>query len=104
MNKINKLTGQLADNLVRISKELKEDFITGETNLKLTKEELERKMLKLKNGKSYLGVLQWEHNILERQGVVKGAIVDGEVMFDIPDWDNFISRVNAFHEACGPYF
>lgn len=103
MSTIKDFREQIASNLVGINKELKQDFLTGEVNLELTKEELTNKILKLKNGKSYLGVLEHEHNILERQGVIKGEIINGEVMFSIPNWDSFISRVDAFHVACGPY-
>lgn len=94
---------QIAGNLVEVYKGTEEYFLTGEKNLILSKSELKEKLLKLENGKSYLGVLKLEHKLLEGQGVINGEFKDGKVIFTIPDWDSFISRVNAFHVACGPY-
>lgn len=94
---------QIAGNLVEVNRDTKENFLTGEKNLILSKLELKDKLLKFENGKSYLGVLKLEHELLEGQGAINEEFKDGKVIFTIPDWDSFISRVNAFHVACGPY-
>lgn len=101
--KSKEFTEKVANELTEINKEIKEDFITGEKNLLLSRKELKDKLLKLKDGKSYIGVLAAEHRILEGQGAISLKFTEDEVLFYIPDWDSFISRVNAFHVACGPY-
>lgn len=101
--KCKEFANKMASEIIHNNKDSKEAFLTGETKLKLTKDELEKKMLKLKNGKSYLGVLKAEHRILEGQGAILAGMVDGEIVFAISDWDSFISRIDAFHIACGPY-
>lgn len=103
MSAIKNVIETTANNLVSLNKASKESFLTGETNLVLTSDELEERLLSLKNGKSYLGVWLIEGTILRSQGVIKTKILADKTIFIIPDWDNFISRVNAFHVACGPY-
>lgn len=93
----------IADRLVEISKDENKDYITGEKDLTLSKEDLLLKMIKYENGKSFINVLEVEHNILEGQQAIKWLEIKGKLYFRIPDWDRFMSKVNAFHVACGPY-
>lgn len=93
----------LEDRLVEISKMENKEYITGEKDLVLSKEDLLLKIIKYKDGKSYLNVLEAEHNILEGQQAIKWLEIKGRLYFKIPDWDRFMSKVNAFHVACGPY-
>lgn len=100
--------GKLASRLADENKNNNESFLTGETNLKLTIEELEERLLRLKHGKSYLGVLRVEGSLLELQGLIEAKLEkfeneNFEVVYEIPDWDKFISGVHAFHDVCGPY-
>lgn len=98
-----KFIEQVANNLVELNKTAKESFLTGEKNLVLSEPKLVDKLLQIENGKSYLGVLANEYRILEGQGAIKAEIKNDKAIFNIPDWDSFISKVNAFHVACGPY-
>ena len=77
-------------------------ILTGEKNLDITKAELLERVHKNKNGDGYVDVLEYEHPILVRQGLFEGRF-DREklnIYFKIPDWDAFISAVNAFYIAC----
>jgi hypothetical protein len=51
-------------------------------------------------GETYLKVITGESRILEGQGLIEGRIEDDGIYFKIPDWDAFISAVNAFYEVC----
>lgn len=97
------LVDSVANILVEESKSENRDYITGERNLILTKEELLLKIIRYKEGKSYLRVLEAEYKILERQGVIRGFYLNGITYFRIPDWDSLMSRINAFNYVCGPY-
>jgi hypothetical protein len=72
-------------------------ILTGEKNITLKKDELVNKILSNKNGEDYIDVLNNEGQILERQGLIHGYIKNEEVLFDIIDYDEFISAVNAFY-------
>lgn len=74
--------------------------LTGEKALCITKEELIRKVLENSHGEAYLEVLDAESQLLVRQGLFRGYIEGDEIMFDIPNWDQFISAVNCFYVAC----
>jgi hypothetical protein len=76
--------------------------LTGEKNLTISKEELIERVKKINSG--YLEVMEMEAKILIRQGLfngyLKGGDASGEILFDIPDWDKFISAVDAFYKVC----
>jgi len=83
--------------LVNLNKSDSDVILTREKNLTLKKDELLNKILENKNGEGYIDVLEYENQILERQGLIRGYIDNGEVLFDIADYDMFISAVNAFY-------
>jgi hypothetical protein len=76
--------------------------LTGEKNLTISKDELIERVEKINPG--YLEVMEMEANILVRQGLFRGYFksgdVCGDIVFDIPDWDKFISSVDAFYKVC----
>lgn len=85
-------------NLVKLNKD-EGKLVTSESNLSLTKDELKAKLKNI--NPSYLEVLQEESRILARQGLLEGHLNDtGDIIFNIPDWDKFISAVNAFYVVC----
>lgn len=86
----------MLQSLVEINEKNPDIKLTGERNLKLTNEELANKLKENKEWKLYLTVLDWESKILVRNGLFKSYYRGGELFFDIPSWDNFISAVNAF--------
>jgi hypothetical protein len=77
-------------------------ILTGEKNLDISKEDLMEKVKENVHGKDYLDVMETESNILVRQGLFKGRIDPklGAIMFEIPDWDMFITAVHAFYKVC----
>lgn len=75
-------------------------ILTGEKNLKIKKEDLIEKVKQNNNGEGYLEVMSTESNTLVGQGLFNGYFEDGDIYFDIPDYDRFISAVNAFYEVC----
>lgn len=92
------------DGLVELNKQTGDIILTGEKNLDISKEELTERIMKNVHGNDYLDVLEYENSILERQGLIKGRI-DLETFkcyFNIPDWDKFISAVNAFYVSYQP--
>jgi hypothetical protein len=80
------------------NKQEKSSMLTGEKDLDITKEELIKRVLKINEG--YLEVMEKEASILVRQGLFVGRIEKDGIYFKIPDWDAFISAVNAFYVAC----
>jgi len=77
-------------------------ILTGETNLTLTKQALIDKVLENEDGQAYLNVMMLEAPILIRQQLFVGYIEDGQVLFDIPDWDMFIMSVDVFNVSYKP--
>lgn len=76
--------------------------LTGEKNLTISKKELVKRVENI--NPDYLEVMEKEANIFVRQGLFKGYFADGDILgdilFDIPDWDKFISAVDAFYKVC----
>ena len=84
--------------LVKLNKD-EGNLVNNESNLSLTKDELKAKLENI--NPTYLEVLQEESRIFVRQGLFEGHLNDtGDTIFDIPDWDKFISAVDAFYVAC----
>ncbi|GEM_PF-5974248 len=86
------------DKVVDKSKEEKDAALTGEKNLTIKKLDLVEKVNKINRG--YLEVIEKEHRIFERQGLINGYVKDRIAYYDIPDWDNFISAVKSFYDVC----
>jgi len=67
--------------------------------MKILKKEFEQK-IRLEGKKEnldFIDVLEHEHMILERQGLLKGYFnQDGDIEFDIPNWNNLIFALKAF--------
>jgi len=93
----NNYLDNILDFLVSESKNENNPILTGEKNLKITKSGLIDRILANKRGEGYIDVLECENSILERQGLIRGYFEDGDVYFDIPNYDRFISAVNAFY-------
>lgn len=72
--------------------------LTGEKNLEIFEDEFEAKVKKINPG--YLEVLATESAIFVGQGLIKGRRDASKIILEIPDWDKFISAVNAFYIAC----
>jgi hypothetical protein len=72
--------------------------LTGEKNLTITKEELIKRASEINPG--YLEVMETEAQIFVRQGLFTDHFKNREIYFDIPDWDRFISAVDAFYNVC----
>lgn len=86
------------DHIVELTKGNKNLTLTGEKNLTLTKAELIKKISTYPNSEGYFDVLEHEHMILERQGLIKGEYISGAgIQFNVSDWDRFICSVNAFY-------
>lgn len=68
---------------------------TAETkNLHLTKQQFMDKVLKEKDGWALLDCLEGgEHRIAERLGLINGYHQNGEIYFDIPEWNNLIAHL-----------
>lgn len=94
---------RVGKNLVELNREESKEFITGEKNLMLTPYELKEKLLQYENGRSYYEICIIEGTILRAQGAFSTKATPEGIAIVIPDWDSFISKVNAFHVACGPY-
>ena len=77
-------------------------ILTGETDLDITKTELLERIRKNKNGEGYVDALQGESQILVRQGLFEGCVDydKHDYYFKIPNWDQFISAIDAFYVAC----
>lgn len=90
----------LLDATTSENRENNNPILTGEKNLKLKKEELIEKVKKNEHGEGYLEVMTTEAHILAGQGLFNGYVEDDGIYFDIPDYDRFISAVNAFYEVC----
>lgn len=86
----------MLESLVEFNEKNPDIKLTGETNLKITEDELIKRLKENKEWKLYLTVLHWESKILVRNGLFKSYYRGGELFFDIPSWDNFISALNAF--------
>jgi hypothetical protein len=87
----------LLTNVVEIRKS-KGSLLTGEKKLTIAKNELINRVKEINPG--YLEVMEVEANIFVRQDLFKGYLKDGDIYFDIPDWDRFISAVGAFYNVC----
>lgn len=74
----------------------KEGFtaLTGEKGAVISKEDLIKRIKEI--NPAYVEVMETEFNILVRQGLIEEV----KVMFRIPNWDNFISSIDAFYEVC----
>ena len=70
----------------------------------MTKENAEKELLSLNDGREILAVLQVEANILERQGLIHGYFYDGGIAFEFPSGlQSFVASCRAFSSVCGPY-
>ena len=98
--KINALKAKLLDNVVEIAQTQTAPILTGEENLTLEKQELINKVFENEHAKGYMEVIETEASLLVGQGLFKGYFKDGAVWFDIPDYDRFISAVEAFYTTC----
>jgi len=97
----NQFTNSITKKLIEIHKEEQRDFLTGEKDLLVPKNEFIDKIMKYENGESYLEVISMENSIFERQGLVHGFSDENwDTYFKIPNWDNFMSGVYAFYIAC----
>jgi hypothetical protein len=101
MGHIHKLQEQILEKIVKLN-ENELHGLTGEKDLTISKNELTRRINKINSG--YLEVIEMESKIFIRQGLFNGYLKDGdacgEILFDIPDWDQFISAVDAFYKVC----
>jgi len=88
----------MIDKIISKLTELNQIRCSGEKNLLLDKCQLINKV-KAINPK-YIEVMETEAKIFVRQGLFRGYIDDNKIMFEIPDWDKFISAINAFYEVC----
>lgn len=74
-------------------------ILTDEKNLLLQKDELYKKVNSI--NPDYIEVMETESNIFERQGLFKVHYNESrQIVFEIPDWDMFISAVDAFYRVC----
>ena len=97
---LSELKSSLLDLTTEENKNGRSPILTGETNLKIKKEDLIEKVRQNEHGEGYLEVMTTESGILAGQGLFNGYIENGKIYFDIPDYDRFISAVNAFYEVC----
>lgn len=76
-------------------------ILTGEKDLYIAKAELIERIQKNRYGDEYFDVIESEKDLLIGQGLLDGTIdTEGSIFFRIPDWDAFISAVNAFYVTC----
>ncbi|MEI6296222.1 MAG: hypothetical protein WCO84_01070 [bacterium] len=98
MNKISELQTKILDKLTE-STEKDNTELTGETSLILRQGELIERLAKI--NPKYLEVVKYESKILVRQGLFDEAFdVQYGLIFSIPNWDRFITAINAFYETC----
>jgi len=70
----------------------------------MTKENAERFLLTLEDGREILSVLEVEANILERQKLIHGYHCTAGIVFEFPKGLlAFITSCRAFSNVCGPY-
>lgn len=68
--------------------------------LHLTKDELMAKMYKEKDGHELLELLEsGESRIVERMGLCHGYIKEGQVVFDIPGWNNLVAHLRIVNSV-----
>lgn len=85
--------------LVENNKSEDNKMLTGEKDLLIPKEQLIEKVKAI--NPAYLEVMEMEAKIFIGQGLFRGFFnIDGNIYFSIPDWDKFISAVDAFYVAC----
>lgn len=94
---LQKLKDETLSCLVRLNEQ--EAMLTGEKNLLLQKDELIKKVKSI--NPNYIEVIETESNIFERQGLFTRYCNESrQIVFEIPDWDMFISAVDAFYTVC----
>ena len=88
----------MIDKIISKLTELNQIRHTHEKNLLLSKCELINKVKAI--NPDYIEVMETEAKIFVRQGLFRGYIEGNKIMFEIPDWDKFISAINSFYEVC----
>ena len=70
------------------------------TNLHLTKDEFEARMLKEPDGVQLLELLSsGEGNVCQRMGLTNGYIKDGKVYIDVPGWNNLLAHLRIVNSV-----
>lgn len=70
------------------------------TNLRLTSEQFADKMLAVPNGMALINLLnEGEINVCKRMGLISSVEENGEKLFFIPRWNNFISHLQICHSV-----
>lgn len=96
--KIKDFQNSILSELTKLNNEEKLKGLTGEINLKITKEELGERMEFI--NPTYLEVMELEANILVNQGLFRGYFEGNDIIFEIPDWDKLLTAIHAFYETC----
>jgi len=92
---MNEFLSDMLNNIVGITTDIR---LTGEKDLIIKKEELRKRIQTYKLAEQYFDVMENEHEILERQGLLWGYIDDEyKIMFKIPDWDRLITAIHVFY-------
>ena len=70
----------------------------------MKKEDAEKTLLSLEDGREILAVLPVESKILERQGLIHGYHCSVGVAYEFPNGLlSFVTACRAFYSACGTY-
>lgn len=69
-------------------------------NLHLTKQQFMERMLKEKDGWPLMDCLEGgEYRVAERLGLIRGYVQNGQIYFDIPEWNNLVAHLRIVNSV-----
>ena len=107
MNNLERIS-LILDSILKNDIDMEKEYLTDETNLKLTGVQLMAKISKYSCGHQYIKIIKEEFDLLSMQKLISiekqdSNNVNSKDILNIPDWNRFMSSVNSFYEICGPY-